>query len=50
MVAWVMRGQRKLGGTRVTATFFNTYSPASGCAMCAPRVIFCSIFCSLFAC
>src|SRR5471032_2042695 len=37
MVAWVMHGQRRLGSTRVTATFFNTYSPTSGCAMCAAR-------------
>jgi hypothetical protein len=31
-----------LGIARVTATFFDTYSPASGCALCAPRAIFCS--------
>jgi hypothetical protein len=29
-----------LGIAHVTATFFDTYSPASGCALCAPRAIF----------
>ncbi|CAH2788275.1 MAG: hypothetical protein CBARDMAM_2427 [uncultured Caballeronia sp.] len=42
MVAWVIHEQRGMGGARVTSTFFNTYSPASGCALCAPRAIFCS--------
>jgi hypothetical protein len=37
-----MHKQRSVGRARVTATFFNTYSPACGGSSCAPRVIFCS--------
>jgi hypothetical protein len=30
------------GIARVTPAFFDTYSPANGCTLCAPRAIFCS--------
>lgn len=49
VAAWaICHAQQACYGGGTAAAFFNTYSPASGCAMCAPHVIF-ARFCPLFA-